>query len=196
MCEQQLGRQAYTVDPSAWSEMRRFAEQALAAVANDRRLAVWSALLHCVERLSQRTGRPAVDRVASVLDWLHAHATERVRLGELAQQAGVSQRTFFIRFHERFGCSLSVWQRRERTRAMCRLLAQGTAVLDAAIAAGYGDLSTRIVNFTAKSAVRLGLGLANMPHITAWDKPLVQVTYAVIPYTRSRRRPTGQSQIG
>ena len=116
------------------------ARDVLSALASGRRLAAWATVLALLARLPGN-GPSAPGGVDRTLDWLAANPLEPLRVEGLAERAGVSVRTLSTRFNQRFGCNYSTWRRRQQVAAMANLLREGTAPLDAALAAGFGDLS-------------------------------------------------------
>lgn len=140
-CRRHAALATVTPAANAWSQVRSLATTALTEAANAQRLGQWIAITRIIDVLHRHLDNHAGDSVAGVLDWLQANPTATVRLAELATRAKVSQRTLTTRLRERFGCSFSSYQRAQRVTAMCRLLSTGTAVLDAALAAGFNDLS-------------------------------------------------------
>jgi transcriptional regulator GlxA family with amidase domain len=62
-------------------------------------------------RLRERVARPqkwvGVSTVEAARQFIHAHAAEPIRLGNLADRLGVSLRALQVGFRRRFGCTLS-----------------------------------------------------------------------------------------
>ncbi len=81
------------------------------------------------------------DDFATSLAWLAEHFREPVRVAQLARIAGLSYRAWTARFSASTGVSVGAHLARLRVAHACRLLASGTPVIDAALSAGYADLS-------------------------------------------------------
>lgn len=78
---------------------------------------------------------PAVEARA----WIDAHLTQPLVVGELARRLGVSAGHLHRCFHRRYGVSILAHQTAGRMAIAEGLLREGSAVADAALAAGYRD---------------------------------------------------------
>ncbi|MEC9435197.1 MAG: transcriptional regulator FtrA, partial [Pseudomonadota bacterium] len=78
--------------------------------------------------------------LAVVLDWARAELGRPLTVAELADRAGMSERSFLRRFREATGTSPLKWLRRERvTRAMKLLEETGLALDDVGANCGFGS---------------------------------------------------------
>lgn len=81
--------------------------------------------------------------VALVLDWAREHLDQPLTITQLAEQAGMSERTFLRRFREGTGITPLKWLRRERVfRAMSLLEKTGLDLVDISVQCGFGSVET------------------------------------------------------
>jgi AraC-like DNA-binding protein/mannose-6-phosphate isomerase-like protein (cupin superfamily) len=80
-------------------------------------------------------------RFAATLTWLQHQFHEQISVAELASRSGLSYRGFTHRFRRTTGSAVIDYIARLRIAHACRLLQAGTAIVDAAMSAGYADLS-------------------------------------------------------
>ncbi|MAS44238.1 MAG: transcriptional regulator FtrA [Rhodobacteraceae bacterium] len=78
--------------------------------------------------------------LAAVLDWARGELARPVAVAEMADRAGMSERSFLRRFREATGTTPLKWLRRERvTRAMKLLEETGLALDDVGANCGFGS---------------------------------------------------------
>jgi AraC family transcriptional activator FtrA len=101
--------------------------------------------------------RPILDpreaaRLAPLLDWLRSQLNRDISLKQMAERAGMSERTFQRRFKEQTGRAPGDWLLLERLRHACELLQkEGPATLeDIASTAGFGTLATMRHHFRTR----------------------------------------------
>ncbi|WP_139792331.1 helix-turn-helix domain-containing protein [Henriciella litoralis] len=81
--------------------------------------------------------------VAGVLDWAREHLDKPLTIGDLADEAGMSERTFLRRFREGTGATPLKWLRRERVfRAMGLLEKTQLSLVDVSMQSGFGSVET------------------------------------------------------
>jgi AraC family transcriptional regulator, transcriptional activator FtrA len=89
--------------------------------------------------VQERPGRT----VSSVLDWARKRLDEPLKIGQLAERAGMSERTFLRRFQDSVGQSPVDWLQRERMYRARELLESTDGKLsDIAEQSGYSSLET------------------------------------------------------
>ncbi|HYE07194.1 MAG TPA: AraC family transcriptional regulator [Planctomycetota bacterium] len=119
------------------------AEQAEDRLGRD--AAVWSHALGVAGELVRASRgsrqRSGDDGFAASLAWLAEHFREPVTVTRLARISGLSYRGWTARFTAATGSHVGAHLARLRVEHACRLLATGTPVIDAALSAGYADLS-------------------------------------------------------
>lgn len=93
-------------------------------------------------------------RLAPLIDWLRSRLDEDIGLKQMAERAGMSERTFQRRFKELTGKAPGDWLLLERLRHACELLQQhGQVPLDdIASTAGFGTLATMRHHFRTRLA--------------------------------------------
>ncbi|MEM5518546.1 helix-turn-helix domain-containing protein [Henriciella sp. AS95] len=81
--------------------------------------------------------------VSGVLDWARERLGEPLTISELAEEAGMSERTFLRRFREGTGVTPLKWLRRERVfRAMGLLEKTELSLIDVSAQSGFGSVET------------------------------------------------------
>ena len=81
-----------------------------------------------------------VATLAPVLDWALAHLDQELGVGVLAQQAGMSERTFARRFRDETGRTPHAWVLQQRVALAERLLEEGDLPMEAvAHRCGFGS---------------------------------------------------------
>ena len=81
--------------------------------------------------------------VSAVLEWARERLDSPLTIGELAEQAGMSERTFLRRFREGTGLTPLKWLRRERIlRAMSLLEKTRLDITDISLQTGFGSAET------------------------------------------------------
>jgi AraC family transcriptional activator FtrA len=68
--------------------------------------------------------------IAAVLDWARERLAEPIEIGQMAQHAGLSERTFLRRFREGTGSTPLKWLRRERITLAMKLLEEPEKSVD------------------------------------------------------------------
>jgi len=103
--------------------------------------------------------RPILDdregaRLSPLIDWLRSRLDQDIPLKQMAERAGMSERTFQRRFKALTGKAPGDWLLRERLRHACELLQQpGSAALEEiAGTSGFGTLATMRHHFRARLA--------------------------------------------
>ena len=82
-------------------------------------------------------------RLAALCDWLPAHIDEKLSVTDLAQQAGMSLRTFHRRFREAMGTAPGEWLIRQRiARALHLVESTDLTVEQIATRSGFGAVDT------------------------------------------------------
>jgi len=79
----------------------------------------------------------AGDPFSDVVAWVDAHLEQPIRVGDMARQAGMSERTFYRRFTDVMGISPSKFLERTRLDRARQLLESGAPVKSVAGAVGY-----------------------------------------------------------
>lgn len=90
------------------------------------------------------------DRLSEALNWAQHNLNQPFGLGELAERALMSRRTFTRRFRERTGTSFSKWMNSQRLAFAQRLLeTTNSSIEDIAASAGFGSALSLRQHFTA-----------------------------------------------
>ncbi len=85
--------------------------------------------------------------VAAVVDYMHAHHAEDLLLEEMGRLVGLTPFQLIRAFKKSVGLTPHAYLTQVRLRAACRLLQRGTAIADAAAAAGFYDQSALTRHF-------------------------------------------------
>ncbi|CCD91334.1 putative Helix-turn-helix, AraC-type transcriptional regulator [Bradyrhizobium sp. ORS 375] len=99
---------------------------------------------YVVAPIQARPGRT----IGEVMDWARARLSQPIQIGEMAERAGMSERTFLRRFTESTGAGPAAWLQQERMSRARELLESGTMPLaDISEQCGYQSLETFRVAF-------------------------------------------------
>ena len=98
---------------------------------------------------------------------LQAHPERATSLGELAAEAGVSEKTLSRRFRHETGLSFRHWRQRVRLMAALPLLEAGDSVTEVALACGYESISAFIGAFRKQFGCTPGDYLTDSPGVLA-----------------------------
>jgi AraC-like DNA-binding protein len=96
-----------------------------------------------VGSLLPRQGTP----LGAARDYLRAHSTEPVTIGELADMMGLAESHLIRAFHREFGLPPHAYQMRLRLAAASELLSRGLSVSTVAFECGFADQSHLSRNF-------------------------------------------------
>ncbi|MEL6184642.1 MAG: helix-turn-helix domain-containing protein [Myxococcota bacterium] len=157
----------YVQDGRAWTSagVATGIDMALAMVEMDQGLGVMGAVARRLVVYARRPGDQsqsssvleaqvdAGDRLRDVTAWLEANLDKSIRVPDLAERAGMSERTFYRRFVDALGRTPARYledARLERARA---LLEEGATVKAACFAAGYRSEASFRKRFRARLGV-------------------------------------------
>jgi AraC-like DNA-binding protein len=108
-------------------------------------LAMWGLFLELASELARAGAKTKRDQeppeFRSTVSWIENHFCEDVHVADLARRAGLSYRGYTARFAATMGTSPHAYVAQRRIKHACQLLAQGSPIIDTALACGFQDLS-------------------------------------------------------